>query len=96
MNKYQKVIYRTAKRICTNDINKNNLIKCYKSRLKDSIKHKYSFEKVKNMLKEQINWDNWFKEFDNAWNEDIGRCLWINRITKEKATEEDNIRIFGK
>lgn len=46
MTKFQKVIYKTAKLICTNN-EWGDLIDCYKARLQYSKKNSLSFTEVK-------------------------------------------------
>jgi hypothetical protein len=88
MTKFQKVIYKTAKVICKNNICKD-VLTCYKSRLKTSKENKYSFKYIQNEYKEQLKWKNWFTTYDWSWNEEKGHAEWINKTTKVVATQED-------
>ena len=88
MTKFQKVIYKTAKIICRNDICKD-VLTCYKARLKDSKQNNCSFKYIQDQYKEHLKWKNWFGVYKWDWNEEKGHAEWINKTTGILATQED-------
>lgn len=92
MNKYQKIIWKTAKLICKKNsdyYSNKNLISCYKSRMRESKSKNFSFEKLKNEYKYNQKWNRWFNKFEWKWDEEKNHAVWVNKETGDLSTNKD-------
>lgn len=92
MTKYQKIIYKTAKLICKRNgdyYSDKNLRSCYKSRMRESKSENYPYEKLKKEYDHEQKWNRWFNKFEQKWDEQKGRIVWLNKITGDLSSNKD-------